>query len=226
MLERLNYILTALGVITVFLFLFFKPYKPKSPMKKLIAFGDSLTAGYQTGIETPYTDYMKPLLGNEWVLENMGINGELTSQMLERFERDVIRHKPDVVVILGGTNDIGWGIETQTIIKNLKTMIQQALDAGITPIPCAIPSLIGFNKLIQPRQEVNTAIAQFAKERKIHFVDLFSATTDEKNWLDQKYSSDGLHLNTQGYKLMAQTIYQQALTRIVNRSDPEGAENP
>ncbi len=195
-------------------------------MKKLIAFGDSLTAGHQNGPETPYTDYMKPLLGNEWVLVNMGISGELTSQMLMRFERDVIRHKPDVVVILGGTNDIGWGIETHSIINNLKSMVQQALDAGITPIPCAIPSLIGFNELIQPRQEVNAAIAQFANEKKIRFVDLFTATADEKNRLDQKYSSDGLHLNTRGYKLMAETIYEQALKHIIHRSAPDDAEYP
>ncbi len=194
-------------------------------MKKLIAFGDSITAGYQADIETPYTDYLEPLMGDEWVFVNMGINGELTSQMLKRFERDVIRHKPDVVVILGGTNDIGWGIESQSIIKNLKSMVQQALDAGITPIPCAIPSLIGFDELILPRQEVNAAIAQFAKEKEIHFVDLFTVTADEKNWLDQKYSSDGLHLNTQGYKLMAETIYEQALTRIVNRNAPVDRDN-
>ena len=103
-------------------------------------------------------------------------------------------------------------------------MIQQALDAGITPVPCAIPSLIGYNELIQPRQEVNAAIAQFAKEKKIHFVDLFTVTADEQNWLAGKYSSDGLHLNTDGYKLMAETIYEQAL--ILIRNAPGDIEDP
>lgn len=187
-------------------------------MKKLIAFGDSLTRGYQPSPifnETPYINYLKPLLGENWILENKGINGELTDQMLERFQRDVISRKPDVVVILGGTNDIGWGIDTKIIIENLKTMMQKALDAGITPVACAIPSLMGYKRLIPPRQEVNAEIARFAKEKNLRFVDLFAAIAEKNLFLKKKYSSDGLHLNTDGYKLMAQIIYEQALARII-----------
>jgi lysophospholipase L1-like esterase len=189
-------------------------------MKKLIAFGDSLTRGYQTGsgrgtLETPYVDYLKPLLGNNWILENKGINGELTGDMLTRFQRDVIGHKPDVVVILGGTNDIGWGIDIQVIAKNLKTMIRQALDAGITPVPCAVPSIIGFDQMIVTRQKVNAVIYEFAQEKNLRFADLFTATADEKMRLAAKYADDGLHLNTDGYKLMAKTIYTQALVPIL-----------
>ncbi len=183
-------------------------------MKKLIAFGDSLTRGYQSGIifkETPYTSYIKPLLGDNWTLENKGINGELTSQMLARFNRDVINHKPDVVVILGGTNDIGWGVDTKNIVDNLKTMIQKSLDAEIIPIPCAIPSLIGYEHLVLHRQVVNAEIVRFAKDKNLSFVDLFTVTADKNHNLDRKYSNDGLHLNTDGYKLIAQAFYVPAL---------------
>lgn len=226
--KKRYYLLIKLGII-LFLILLIKSSRQqeqKLQMKKLIAFGDSLTRGYQTYQETPYIDFLKPLLGEEWILENKGINGELTTQMLARFERDVIRHRPDVVVILGGTNDIGWGIDNEIIIKNLKTMIQQALNKQITPVICAIPSLRGFDRLIPPRQKINKAISQFAKEKNIAFVDLFNATADKNLWLAEKYADDGLHLNTEGYKLIAETIYQQALIDIVRHRDPSGRTLP
>jgi lysophospholipase L1-like esterase len=222
------YILIKLGIILLLILLIksSQQQKEKLPMKKLIAFGDSLTRGHQTYKETPYIDFLKPLLGKGWVLENKGINGELTTQMLTRFERDVMRHRPDVVVILGGTNDIGWGIDNKIIIKNLKAMIQKALDKKITPVICAIPSLRGFGRLVPPRQEVNTAISQFAQEKNIAFVDLFTITADENLWLAGKYADDGLHLNTEGYKLIAETIYQQALKEIVHHRDLSGQSLP
>jgi lysophospholipase L1-like esterase len=224
--KRKYYILIKLGIILLLILLIksSRLEKQQLPMKKLIAFGDSLTRGYQTYKETPYIDFLKPLLGEGWVLENKGINGELTTHMLARFKQDVSRHRPDVVVILGGANDIGWEIENPIIIKNLKAMVQKALDKQITPVVCAIPSLRGFARLIPPRQEVNTAISQFAKEKNIAFVDLFTVTADKNLWLAEKYADDGLHLNTEGYKLMAETIYHQALEDIVNRGDAESSE--
>jgi lysophospholipase L1-like esterase len=226
--KKRYYILIKLGIILLLILLIksSQQKKEKLPMKKLIAFGDSLTRGYQTYKETPYIDFLKPLLGEGWILENKGINGELTAQMLARFERDVIRHRPDVVVILGGANDIGWEIDNKIIIKNLKKMIQKALDKQITPVACAIPSLRGFSRLILPRQEVNTAISQFANEKNIAFVDLFAVTADENLWLAGKYADDGLHLNTEGYKLIAETIYQQALIDIFHRRDSSGRSQP
>jgi lysophospholipase L1-like esterase len=194
-----NKYLSALYLIVFLTFLQGSSHNRTLQMKKLIP------------QETPYTSYLKTLLGDNWILENKGINGELTGQMLNRFRRDVIDHKPDFVVILGGTNDIGWGIDNNTIINNLKAMIQKALDAGITPIPCAIPSLIGNKRMIEYRQEINNEIAEFAKEKNLRFVNLFTATADKNLNLDKKYNNDGLHLNTDGYKLFADVIYEQAL---------------
>ncbi len=191
------------------------------PQKKLVAFGDSLTFGMVGGRrfglfteEAPYTEYLAPLLGKNWILLNKGVNGDLTSQMLKRFNNDVISQKPDIVVILGGTNDIGLGIDTKTVISNLKIMIQKALDAGITPVTCAIPSLVGFYGFIAPREEVNKAISLFAKEKGLQYVDLFRGTADTNKQLSEKYSSDGLHFNKEGYKLMAKLIYEQGLKSI------------
>ena len=63
---------------------------------------------------------------------NKGINGDLTSGMLERFSGDVVDEKADYVgVILGGANDIGWGFDPAMIAHNLTAMYDAALNEGI-----------------------------------------------------------------------------------------------
>jgi lysophospholipase L1-like esterase len=63
-----------------------------------------------------------------------GISGQTTAQMLERFDRDVIEVKPNVVVIFGGTNDIAGGdppYDDAPIRANLRPMTERAQGYGI-----------------------------------------------------------------------------------------------
>ena len=58
---------------------------------------------------------------------NCGKSGQVTAQMVERFERDVIARNPDCVIICGGTNDIAQNkghIPNRLIMKNIKTMVR------------------------------------------------------------------------------------------------------
>ena len=56
---------------------------------------------------------------------NCGKSGQVTAQMVERFERDVIARNPECVIICGGTNDIAQNkgyAPNRLIMKNIKTM--------------------------------------------------------------------------------------------------------
>jgi lysophospholipase L1-like esterase len=88
-------------------------------VENIVALGDSLTVG-ETEFELPYprqaTSYPKylELLANKHLRSlqsdvrvnvlNRGINGDLTSGMLERFSEDVVNEKADYVIKLGGAN--------------------------------------------------------------------------------------------------------------------------
>lgn len=110
---------------------------------KIIAFGDSLTVGYLSPFEaTPYAGFLQPLLDPQTEIYVAGVSGETTADMLRRFDRQVIKNRPDDVIILGGTNDLGWGLSIDPIVANLTRMYQTAQKAGIFPIACAIPSLL------------------------------------------------------------------------------------
>ncbi|MGD0425020.1 MAG: GDSL-type esterase/lipase family protein [Candidatus Bathyarchaeia archaeon] len=198
---------------------------------KIVAFGDSLTVG-ETGFSdsdesASYPKYLETLAkqhltglqsGVEVNVLNGGINGDLTSGMLERFSRDVVDEKADYVVILGGTNDLGWGFDPAIIAHNLTTMYDAALNKGIAPVACSVPSILGFDALIPPRLQLNRMIRTEAEKRSVPFVDFFTATADQQtNRLSEDYSADGLHLNTKGYQQMGKYIFDKWLKAVLDQ---------
>ena len=199
-----------------------------------VAFGDSLTVGYQSptlGDElprpTPYTEFLKERVEKMPDLEtvgsprveflNRGVVGELTEDMLDRFDRDVVKVEPDFVIILGGSNDLGWGVEPQHVAGNLTEMYREAVRHGIRPIACTVPSILGFDEGIPPRLVLNRLIKKYSAEHGQVCVDLFTATCDPTTGrLREECSNDGLHMNTKGYETMAEAIFSEAVRGIVS----------
>jgi acyl-CoA thioesterase-1 len=199
---------------------------------KIIALGDSLTVGENdlalgSDTDVTYPGHLAALARShlhshrsamKLTVVNKGICGELTSGMLERFPRDVTAEKADHVVILGGTNDIGWSMDPTVIADNLAMMYDSALSEDIHPVACSIPSILGFDELIPPRLRLNRMIQSNASKRGIAFIDLFAATADpQTNRLSEQYSSDGLHLNGQGYKRIGQCIFDNWLGPLLDK---------
>jgi len=138
--------------------------------------------------------------------------------MLERFVRDVLNEKPNYVIILGGSNDLGWGFDPATIANNLTSMYDTALSRGIRPVSCSVPSILGFDELIPARLHLNTLIRVEAERRKMPFMDLFTETADpHSNRLLDDYSADGLHLTPKGYQRVAQYIFDKWLKQVLEQ---------
>ena len=79
-----------------------------------------------------------------------GICGELTEEMVSRFDRDVLQWSPSYVIILGGTNDLGCNVPPTEIYKNLTLMYEQAGLAKTGVIPVVITSYsIHYTKLYE-----------------------------------------------------------------------------
>jgi len=68
---------------------------PAKDERRVVFMGDSITDGWKLASYFPSKPYI-----------NRGISGQTTPQMLIRFRPDVIALKPQVVVILAGTNDL------------------------------------------------------------------------------------------------------------------------
>ena len=195
----------------------------------IVCFGDSLTAGFQSptagnpqGIETPYGHVLQELAGSAVRVSVSGICGELTGEMAMRFRAAVLNHQPTYVVILGGTNDLGWNAAPADIMRNLLKMYELAAAAGIKPVPVTVPSIrVGedlcseegrqwFAEHLDRRRQLNGLILRYAESKRLAAFDLFSATAEpETQQLAARYSNDGLHLTTAGYRLFAERLYQE-----------------
>ena len=190
---------------------------PSSSLPLIVCFGDSLTAGFQSPapdcpdfLETPYGRYLEDRLLGRARVHVSGICGELTADMVRRFERDVLRHRPAWAVILGGTNDLGMGRRPSEVIRHLTAMYEQAAVAGVRPVAVTVPSIRGFDDHIGRRHELNALIADYCAGNAVLYVDFFAATAEpETGRLALPYSNDGLHLTTAGYELLARLLYEQ-----------------
>ncbi|ALA58112.1 SGNH/GDSL hydrolase family protein [Nitrospira moscoviensis] len=192
----------------------------------VVCFGDSLTAGFQSptrenpqGTATPYGDWLQEILGPAVQVRISGVCGEVTGEMVMRFRRDVLDHRPGYVVILGGTNDLGWNAAPAEIMRNLVKLYEQTFAAGAVPIPVTVPSIRVEDHDSNPdgrtwveghltrRRSLNDLIQAYAKSKNIACVDLFEATMETPSGqLAAEYSNDGLHLTTAGYRLVAERV--------------------
>jgi len=197
--------------------------------RHIVCFGDSLTAGFQSptadnpqGTETPYGHFLQELTGPSVRVSVSGICGELTGEMAMRFRSAVLVHQPAYVVILGGTNDLGWNAAPPDIMRNLLKMYELAAAAGITPVPVTVPSIrMGddfcseegrrwFAGHLDRRLQLNGLILRYAESKRLTAFDLFAATAEpETQQLAAVYSNDGLHLTTAGYRLLATRLYEE-----------------
>lgn len=195
----------------------------------VLCFGDSLTAGFQspsrenpTGEETPYGLFLQEMLGSTVQVAISGICGELTGEMVMRFRQDVICRRPTHVIILGGSNDLGWNAQTQDIMRNLVKMYEQARADQIVPVPVTVPSIrvegadesqeaqSWMSGHLTRRRELNALIVQYANSHQLPKIDLFGATVEPRTQqLAEIYSNDGLHLTTAGYRKFARLVYEE-----------------
>jgi acyl-CoA thioesterase-1 len=210
---------------------------------RVVALGDSLTAGFRSHElsgesegSTPYTDFVADSIKRDFSSDqlsveivNKGIVGELSDQMLARFDSHVICLLPRAVVILGGSNDLGWGVAPRQVFLNLSKMYKLSLEHEITPIACTVPSILGFDERIPPRIVLNELMQKHCMELRIPCVDVFRATLDQAtSRLTLQYSSDGLHLSSEGYRKMGEVIYEEGLhpilQAIVKRKISDGGD--
>jgi len=170
--------------------------------KRVIFFGDSITDGWKLEDYFPGKPYV-----------NRGISGQTTPQMLVRMFPDVINLHPAALIILAGTNDIArnTGPETAEIIEdNFRGITELAQLHGIKVLLCSLLPISDYTAKKQSDRrpptdilKLNEWLREYAQEKNFVYVDYYAALVDEKGFLREGYSEDGLHPNNRGYQLMA-----------------------
>jgi len=186
-----------------------KVVAPVKGEKRVVFMGDSITDGW----DSPNNGGFFP--GKPYI--NRGISGQTTPQMLIRFRRDVIELNPRVVLILAGTNDIAGNTGPTTleaIEDNLTSMAELARAKGIRVVfssllPVSDYEIRDGKQIIQtvrrPPEQIkalNQWMQQYAERNHLTYLDYYSAMVDDKGFLKDELSNDGLHPNAEGYKVM------------------------
>ena len=187
----------------------------------IVAMGDSTTAGtpgWKSRVEAPPTGsgdetsqyaYWLMKAEPEWEVINQGVNGERSDQILARFDRDVVAHRPAAVVIIAGVNDVYQGRPVAHVLDQLRAMYDKARRSGI---PIVAGTIIPFNSATPEQNarmhEINAWIRKTAAaDPTIDFVDTRAAAAAAGN-LDRLFESpDELHPSATGYRRMAEAIH-------------------
>jgi len=186
-------------------------------MKTMVCHGDSLTEASE--LDKNYT--WPVLVENKLKIKvvNSGIGGDTSGGLLARFYHDVVRHHPQMVVILGGTNDLWWDLDVNQIQANIFAMACQAQFHNITPIvglplPLLMENirqqemmvpLAGWPQCVRKLAELVAALSASARASDIICLDLYHPFLGENGEPLAKYFlEDGLHPNREGHLLMAE----------------------
>lgn len=198
---------------------------PAKNEDRVVFMGDSITDSWKLN------EYFA---GKPYI--NRGISGQTTPQMLIRFRPDVIELQPKVVVILAGTNDLAGNtgpMTVESIEDNIRSMAELAMLNGIRVVFASILPISDYGKkkdgapinrsTTRPPEkiiEINHWIKKYADHKKQVYLDYYSTLVDEKGFLKEDLSRDGLHPNAKGYEVMkplAEKAVEAALRRNRDR---------
>lgn len=187
---------------------------------RVVCFGDSVTGVYyHTGSRRAYTDMLGIALRQfapqaKVEMINAGISGHTTENALARIDRDVIAHKPDLVTVMFGLNDM-TRVPLEAYRENLKAIVQRCRAVGsevILATPNNVITSAGrpTEKLIQ----YGDAIRQVGIELNVTVCDAYRELDAVRQHSETEWRllmSDAIHPNMAGHKRIA-TCLAQSIT--------------
>ncbi len=175
---------------------------PKETGPRIVAFGDSLTAGVAG---KSYPEYLQEILrehGYHYAVENQGVSGDTTTDGLARIE-NVIVEKPALVILEFGGNDGLRGVPVESTRKNLEEMITRVQAAKIPLVLLGITLPPNYGpEYVKP---FTAMFPQLAKKYKIASLPFLLAHVYQDPNLMQP---DGIHPNGDGNRIVAQDVFQ------------------
>ncbi|WKU48512.1 SGNH/GDSL hydrolase family protein [Streptomyces sp. VNUA116] len=208
--------------------------RPHGRGNTVVAFGDSLTDGYGSdfGADDRYPDVLAERLaaaGSPRTVVNAGIGGNkllngsgcFGESALARFRRDALdRTDVGTVVLLEGTNDIvqpddpgrcttpAPKVTAQEITAGLQQLIREARARGVRVIGATIPPYQGYAHWTERGERVRNEVNEWIRVSGAYdgVVDADRAVADGPRIREEFAFTDGIHLNSAGYRAVAEAV--------------------
>jgi acyl-CoA thioesterase-1 len=180
--------------------------KTTSNRPKIIAFGDSLTAGFGLSEPESYPYLLQQRLaadGFDYEVVNAGVSGDTTLGGLERIDWVLDTDNAKILILELGANDLLRGIPVAKMKDNLDKILNKAKAKDIRVLFCGMlaPPTMGA----QYQRDFTAAFPDLATEHKVEFVPFLLDGVALNKDLNQ---ADGIHPNAQGEKIMTDNIYK------------------
>lgn len=159
----------------------------------ILAFGDSLTFGTGAAEHESYPAVLARLIGRNVVRE--GVPGEVSAQGLARIDGALEEHKPRLVIVCLGGNDLLHKVNDAEIAANLRSLLQKIKASGAAAV------LVGV-----PRPQLFGTPPEFYAEIAKEFRIPYEGSVVKEVLYTPDMKSDPIHPNAKGYRRMAEAI--------------------
>lgn len=188
------------------------PALVNSGKPKIVAFGDSLTAGFGLTEKESYPYLLQEKLnadGYKYEVVNAGVSGETSLGGLERIDWVLEMENVDVLVLELGANDLLRGVPVKQMKENLDRIIRKAKAKNVKVLLCGMlaPPSLGADY----QREYTNAFPDLADEHDVEFLPFILENIALNKNLNQ---ADGIHPNAEGEKILTENVYKALIPML------------
>jgi acyl-CoA thioesterase-1 len=174
---------------------------------KILAFGDSLTAGFGLAETESYPYLLQERLrseGFDYEVLNAGVSGDTTLGGLERIDWALEQDDLEILILELGANDLMRGIPVKKIEANLDQMLVKAKAKNVKVLLCGMfaPPNAGADY----QRDFMSIFPDLATKHNVAYLPFLLEGIALKRELNQ---ADGIHPNAAGTKIMADNIFRE-----------------
>jgi acyl-CoA thioesterase-1 len=194
---------------------------PHESLPKIVAFGDSLTAGLGLTAAESYPSLLQKRLesdGYKYEVVNAGVSGDTSAGGLRRIDWALDGDVRFLILELGA-NDLLRGQPIKEMKKNLDQIIERAQSKGVVVLLAGMyaPTNSGGDY----EREVQAAFQSLARERQVTLIPFF---LDRVAGIESLNQADGIHPNAEGSKIVTETVYN-ALRPLLDKQKQSATPN-
>ncbi len=191
---------------------------PSKSAPKIVAFGDSLTAGYGLSLSESYPALLQKKLeadGYSYEVVNAGVSGDTTDGGVRRIDW-ALEGDVKFMILELGANDILRGQPISKMKTNLAQIIERARARGVRVLLAGMEA--PTNAGPEYRREVHEAYQELARNPDVIFIPFF---LDRVAGIQSLNQGDGIHPNAEGTRIVAETVYN-ALRPMLEKEKAKG----
>ena len=177
--------------------------QPRADRSRIVAFGDSLTAGLGVSSEESYPFQLQQRLdeaGYRYRVINAGVSGETTAGGLRRVSW-VLSSKPTIVILELGANDGLRGLDVKDTRSNLEQIIQRLQAAGVTIVLAGMRLPPNYGADYTAR--FAAIYPELARTYRLAYMPFFLEGVATQAALNQ---ADGIHPTAAGYRVIVENL--------------------